>query len=308
MSFNIRNLIFALLLMFLYSGCQSTEEKDEYAQKHSTKAPFTKKTVYIFGIYLGESPKSLFEIYQPMADYINARLEDSELRIEASRNYTSYNKKLFSGYFDFALPNPYVTVKATEYGYKIFGKMGDDKNFKGLIIVRKDSKIKRVEDLREKVISYPASVALAAAIMPQWLFYQHGLNINKDITNRYVGSQESSIMNVYLGKSDAACTWPPPWNNFMKKRPKIAQELMVKWETFSLVNNGLIVRNDIPDDVVKKVGEIIFTMHNDAEGKKILANMDLSRYERADNTTYEPVREFLKKFEKEVRPIRLKNE
>ncbi|MFA6188624.1 MAG: phosphate/phosphite/phosphonate ABC transporter substrate-binding protein [Sulfuricurvum sp.] len=302
------NIIFALLLIFFFSGCQNTEPQNGYAPKYSESPPIAKKTIYIFGIYMGENPKSFFDIYQPMVDYINGRLTDSELRIEASRNYASYNQKLFSGHFDFALSNPYATVTAVEHGYRIFGKMGDDKNFRGLIIVRKDSNIKSVDDLRGKVISYPSSTALAAAIMPQWYFYKHGLDINKDITNSYVGSQESSIMNVYLRKSDVACTWPPPWHNFVKKRPEMAKELMIKWETPSLINNGLVVRNDIPDTVVKQVGEIIFSLHTDEEGRKILGAMDLNRYEKADDQTYERVRVFLKNFENQIRPMRLNNE
>jgi len=68
-------------------------------------------------------------------------LKRCELRLEASRNYPAYDKKLFAGHFHFALPNPYQTVTAQKNGYKIFGKMGDDDNFRGIILVRKDSGI-----------------------------------------------------------------------------------------------------------------------------------------------------------------------
>lgn len=88
--------------------------------------------------------------------------------------------------------------------------MGDDDNFRGIILVRKDSGIKSVKDLVGKNISYPAPTALAATMMPQWYLHIHGINIHTDITNSYVGSQESSIMNVFLGKSAAGATWPPP--------------------------------------------------------------------------------------------------
>ena len=243
-----------------------------------------------------------------MVDYINEHLDNAELRLEASRNYASYDKKLFSGHFHFALPNPYQTVISTQNGYKVFGKMGDDDNFRGIILVRKDSGINTVEDLKGKTVSYPAPTALAATMMPQWYLYKHGININKDITNSYVGSQESSIMNVYLGKSAAASTWPPPWRAFIKERPKIAKEVFVKWETNPLPNNGLVVREDISQKLVNKISKIIFSLHTHERGKKILEAMELSKYEAADDNVYDDVREFLKKFENEVRPIRENNE
>lgn len=301
--------IFLVLILILITGCQSnTESQNSYEATYSEVALFKEKTVYIFGVHPLHNPKRLFEVYQPMLDFINEKLDNSELRLEASRNYPSYDKKLFSGHFHFALPNPYQTVTSTENGYQIFGKMGDDESFRGIILVRKDGGINNVSDLVGKTVSYPAPTALAATMMPQWYLYKHGIDINKDITNSYVGSQESSIMNVYLGKSAAASTWPPPWIAFIKERPEIAKEVMVKWETTSLPNNGLVVRKDVPLKLVDKVSGIIFALHTHERGKKILSAMELSRYEKASNSSYNAVRRFLVKFENEVRPIRLTND
>jgi len=305
MSFYVK-IIFLLLLVSLFSGCDELlKEKEPYQPLYSSTPVLKEKKIYIFGVHPLHNPKRLFEVYQPMLDYINRQLPYSILRLESSRNYASFDKKLFSSYFHFALPNPYQTVEATKNGYKIFGKMGDDINFRGIILVRKDSGIEKISDLKGKTVSYPAPTALAATMMPQWYMYKHGLNINKDIVNSYVGSQESSIMNVYLAKSAAASTWPPPWKAFVKKRPEIAREVMIKWQTTNLPNNGLVVRKDVPNELLKKVSEIIFSLHTHKESRNILKAMELSKYEVANDATYNIVREFLVKFEKEIRPIRL---
>ena len=297
------------MLITLFTGCQSSsEEKNAYEPQYSETSSLNNKKVYIFGIHPLHNPKRLFEVYQPMVDYINERLADSELRLEASRDYAAYDKKLFSGHFHFSLPNPYQTVVSTQKGYRIFGKMGDDDHFKGIILVRKDSNIKTVDDLKGKTVSYPAPTALAATMMPQWYLNTHGIDINKDIANSYVGSQESSIMNVFLGKSAAAATWPPPWRAFIKERPEIAKEVMIKWETASLPNNGLVVRKDVSEDLVDTISALIFNLHTHAKGKKILEAMELSRYEEADDRSYDTVKVFLEKFEREIRPIRIENE
>jgi len=298
-----RHIILILFLALFLLGCDD-RKFSEYTPQYSTTPPI-KRDVYIFGVHPLHNPKRLFEVYQPMIDYINKHLTNSELRLEASRNYPAYDKKLFAGHFHFSLPNPYQTVTSTEHGYKIFGKMGDDENFRGIILVRKDSNIKKISDLKGKNISYPAPTALAATMMPQWYLYKHGIDINKDITNSYVGSQESSIMNVFLGKSAAASTWPPPWRAFIKERPEVRDQVEVKWETPPLPNNGLVVRSDVPQNIVDKVSSVIFSLHTHAKGRKILEAMELSRYEKADNKTYDPVREFLKQFESQVRKIRL---
>ncbi len=290
-----------VLIILSFSGCTKNED-EKYTPTYTEKPIFTKQT-YILGVHPLHNPKKLFEVYQPLVDYINQNIPTIYLKLEASRNYAAYNKKLFSGYFDFSLPNPYQTIESLQHGYKIFGKMGDDQNFKGIILVRKDGKIKTVEDLKGKTVSYPAQTALAATMLPQYFLYTQGIDIKKDIKNSFVGSQESSIMNLYLKKSVAAATWPPPWEAFKKERPKIANKLQIKWETPSLPNNALVAKTTIPQELIDQIAFLLFNLHTTKEGQEILKPMELSKFEKADDKTYKPVKEFLKIFEKEVREI-----
>ncbi|MCK9337250.1 MAG: phosphate/phosphite/phosphonate ABC transporter substrate-binding protein [Arcobacteraceae bacterium] len=297
------SLILLFLILITFNGCDKGDEKN-YEPQYSTISIIEKKT-YIFGIHPLHNPKRLFEVYQPLVDYLNANLKGVTITLEASTNYNEYDKKLFSGHFDFSLPNPYQTVQSTKHGYVIFGKMGDDHNFKGIILVRKDSNIKEISDLKGKSVSYPAPTALAATMMPQQFLHDNGIDINRDIKNLYVGSQESSIMNVFLKESDAAATWPPPWIAFIKERPEVAQEVEIKWETSYLPNNGLVARKDIDPVLISQVASLMFDLHKTKEGKEILKPMELSKFEKADDSTYDLVRLFLENFEKEIRPIRL---
>jgi phosphonate transport system substrate-binding protein len=300
---NIAKSLLLALSAILFLGCEKNSKVDYEPIYSST--PAIEKQEFIFGVHPLHNPKRLFEVYQPLVDYLNSHLYGITIKLEASVNYDEFDKKLFSGYFDFALPNPYQTVTSTEHGYKIFGKMGDDHNFKGIILVRKDSNIHNVTDLKGKSISYPAPTALAATMMPQRFLHDRGIDINRDITNLYVGSQESSIMNVYLKKSDASATWPPPWLAFIKERPEIEKELMIIWSTDPLPNNGLVAKKVISPIIISNIETLLFNLHTTEIGREILKPMELSRFEKANDHTYQPVREFLEKFEKEVRPIRL---
>lgn len=297
------NLTIIIFAIFLFQAC-SNEQSNEYNIEYSTQPTFEKK-VYIFGVHPLHNPKKLFEVYQPLVDLINSQLPNATIKLEASRNYAAYDKKLFSGYFDLSLPNPYQTVIAADLSYEVFGKMADDENFRGIFIVRKDANITSIEDIKNKTVSYPAPTALAATMMPQHFLYINGIDINSDIKNSYVGSQESSIMNVYLKKSIAGSTWPSPWIAFKKQNPNIAKDLEIKWETQHLVNNGLVVKKDFPKPLLEKISNIIFNLHTHEKGKKILESMELSRFEIADYNTYDSVREFIKGFESNIRPIRL---
>lgn len=259
---------------------------------------------YLVGIHPLHNPKRLFEIYGPIIDRINLAMPDVTLKLEASRNYEEFDKKLYSGRFDFAMPNPYQTVLSLAHGYRVFGKMGDDNDFRGIILVRKDSGIQQVSDLKGKAVSYPAATALAATMMPQQYLHTHGLNINTDIDNRYVGSQESSIMNVLLGHVAAAATWPVPWKAFVIEHPEQAEQLEIKWQTAPLINNGWVVRQDVPPALLKSFSQQLFSLHNDEAGRKLLQNVPISRFEVANDQTFDPVRVFLDHFNRTVRAVK----
>lgn len=293
------HLVFIFFTLMLLSCDQQPAE--EYNPEYSNSSSFKGDEVMILGIHPLHNPKRLHEMFGPIANYLSKNIEGVQIKIEASRNYAAFDKKLYSRQFHFALPNPFQTVNSLKHGYKVFAKMSDDENFRGIFLVRKDSNIKEVSDLKGQAVSFPAPTALAATMMPQYYLQQHGLNVMKDIDIKYVGSQESSIMNVMLGNTKAGATWPPPWRALSKERPELAKELKVIWQTSSLPNNGLVVRDDVDIKIVNKVKTLLLNLHQQQKGKKWLDKMELSKFENATNDTYKPVVAFLKLFNKEVR-------
>lgn len=295
---------FSLLLLFGLTLISCDQKQvGNYKPEYGNEPLVKSDQEMIIGVHPLHNPKRLHEFFGPIAEYLSQNIEGVNFKIEASLNYAAYDKKLYGRKFHFALPNPFQTINSLKHGYNVFAKMGDDENFRGIFLVRKDSNIKKVTDLKGKAVSFPAPTALAATMMPQYYLQKHGLNVMKDINVKYVGSQESSIMNVMLGNTVAGATWPPPWLALSKERPELAKELKVIWQTTSLPNNGLVVRNDVDREMVIQVKNLLLTLHRNPQGKKWLDKMELSKFENATNNTYQPVNSFLKKFNKEVREI-----
>lgn len=258
---------------------------------------------YVVGIHPLHNPQRLMELYGPIINYINNNIPEADFRLEASRNYDEFDKKLDSGYFDFAMPNPYQTVRSLKHGYRIFAKMGNDEDFRGIILVRKDSKIHEVSDLKGEVVSYPAPTALAATMMPQYYLHTHGINVNADIENRYVGSQESSILSVLRGHVAAGATWPIPWKAFSAEHPEQASQLEVKWQTEPLQNNGWVVRNDVSAPIANKFQALLLDLNKSEDGQRMLQRLAITSFEPATDETYQPVLDFLDVFSKQVRKV-----
>lgn len=290
------------VLVLLISACDKSTEENAYQPISSSQSPI-EITEYIVAIHPLHNPQKLMELYNPIVEYMNNNIPQAHFKLEASRNYEEFEKKLYAGNFAFAMPNPYQTLQSLKYGYHVFGKMGDDDVFRGIILVRKDSGIQKVTDLKGKVVSYPAETALAATMMPQYYLHTHGINVNQDIENRYVGSQESSIMNVLRGHVAAGATWPVPWDGFKVEHPDMASELEVKWQTEPMLNNGWVVRKDIPAPISDAFAKFLFSLQGSEQGREMLAKLPISRFEPATDDTYHLVHDFLETFSKTVRPI-----
>lgn len=288
-------------LLVLLAACGKAPQAD-YEPQLSAPASGAAR-VYRVGIHPLHNPQRLMEVYGPIVEAVNRAIPEHDIQLEASRNYEEFEKKLYGGQFDFALPNPYQTVLALRRGYRVVAKMADDRDFRGLILVRRDSGIHSVLDLKGKSVAYPAPTALAATLLPQQYLQAHGLDVNHDITNVYVGSQESAILNVQRGHVAAAATWPLPWKTFVAEQPELAAQLEVKWQTEPLVNNAWVARADLPPELVQRFTRSLVGLKDSDAGRQLLSRVPVSAFEPASNASYGAVQVFLSSFARQVRPI-----
>ena len=110
-------------------------------------------------------------------------------------------------------------------------------------------------------------------------------------------------MNTFLGLTAAGVTWPPPWRAFQKEHPREAAELKVIWETESLVNNSVMVRDDVPAQVGEQVRALLLGLDGTKEGESVLAGMETAHFLPASDEDYDVVRQYISRFESEVRPV-----
>ena len=293
-----------MTLIILLFGCNQ-KSKDTFP-KYGLSPTTQKAPIYHFAVIALHNPAKLMREYQPLIDYLNEKIPGVRLVLEPSIDYAKFEKKYKDRKPEFILPNPWQTLQAMKSGYDVIAMAGEPKQFKGIFIVRKDGGISKPSDLIGKAVSYPSPTALATCIMPQYFLHTHGIDVNKDIKNLYVGTQESSIMNVYMKLSSAGGTWPPSWKSFQKEHPKEASKLKVIWETEPLINNSVMVRNDVPANIREQVQKYLLELHKTENGKAIYANMEISRFLPATNKDYDKVRIYTAHFEKEIRKVETK--
>lgn len=281
-------------------GCG--REEQDYAPSFAT-GPRREEGIS-FAVHPLHNPALLHAVYSPLIDHLNRTVPGQAFRLVASRDYANFDRRLLAGQFDFALPNPYQAIRAAAAGYRIFGKMAGDENFRGLILTRRDSPVRRFADLRGRRIAFPAPTAVAATMLPQYFLHRNGLPL-ADYRPLYVGSMESAMESLATGGCDAAAVWPDPWEKLLRLDPDRAALLTVRWQTPALVNNALVAHPGLDPALVDLVLASLVSLDRSAAGRALLASLEVNGFERADDSTYDPVRRFLTDFSRSVRPLDL---
>jgi phosphonate transport system substrate-binding protein len=215
----------------------------------------------------------------------------------ACKDANDYQEKIKNGYFDFTIINGQILLDAIQTGYSVVAKMGDDDKYKAVIFVRNDSAIKSVADLKGKTIATSNPQALAGTMMPLLFLYKKGLDVNKDIKHLYSPSFESALMNVYFGKCSAGASKKETVVKTLRQKPEMAAKLSIMWETPQLINNAVLIKNTMEKTVGDELTRLIITLQNSEEGKKALIPLGISKFEKANASTYRPLKEFMKEYD-----------
>lgn len=289
------------LVACLLAGCGGAADavgQPVYAERPAADTPLLRLAVHPL-----HNPRKLLTAYQPLIELLNRAVPGARFELEASRDYAAFERKFRQRGPELLLPNPWQTLQALNEGYQVVAMAGEAADFRGLFIVRRDSPLREPADLRGQAVAYPAPTAVAACLLPQWFLHEAGLDVVREVSHRYVGSQTSAILAVLRGEVAAAATWPPPWRAFQKDRPQDAAQLRVVWETPPLVNNSVMVRSDVPAPLRERITAVLLALHDSTEGRAALEAMQTGRMVAADDLSYDPMRRFLVQFERHVRPV-----
>ena len=245
--------------------------------------------LYRLAVHPLHNPTKLLQRYGGLADYLSARLPRVQIALEASNDYAHFEDKAARRAPHFLLPNPYQTLQALDHGYHVIAEVGDSAEFRGVFIARRDRLPAAPTALRGGRVCYPAPTALAAAMLPQLWLARQGIDVRSETEAVYVGSQESAILAAYRGDCAVGVTWPLPWHAFQRTHPAEAAELVVVWETDSLINNALMVRDDLPPALVAQVRAALLDMAAHESGRELLQRMAIARFNPADDARYRTV-------------------
>ncbi|MBU4260995.1 MAG: phosphate/phosphite/phosphonate ABC transporter substrate-binding protein [Proteobacteria bacterium] len=172
-----------------------------------------------------------YKKFYPLAVFLQNET-GSKVIIKVPKDWEELYHLISTGETDFVYQPPHVYVQLEKY-YKKSDiltalSLRGERLHHALLIVRSDSDIHKVEDLRGKSLLFGSEFSTIKTVAGKALLQRHGINYEKDLLEfRYGGSCDEIALNVYLKAADAGfvCdhvsrnlssspdkTWPIPPN------------------------------------------------------------------------------------------------
>lgn len=172
--------------------------------------------------------------------------------------------------------------------------------YKSMIIVKKDSDIKSVADLKGKKIAYQNVTSSAGFVWPAGLLLENNLDPLKDVSGVTVKGHDQGVIALLNGDVDAAAIFQDARNIVSKDYPTVFEDTRVLEFTAPIPNDTVSVRSDMNAEWVEKIQTAFMDIGMDEAGHAIIKEIySHEGYVKSEDSIFEIVREYGEKVKTE---------
>ena len=232
-----------------------------------------------FAAQLGTKLGMKIKVYMP-TDYIGV--------MEALRNKTADMAFVHPAGYVFSNREAKAQIIAVDVWH---GKT----NYTSRFFVRKDSGIKRLEDLRGKSIAFVDPGSTSGYVYPMVMLMKEGLVKDRDPKTffkeaMFAGTHEAALLALLNGSVDAVASFDLAPQQYLKEKERV-EKLTYIAETDPIPEAGMCVREGLDPALVRKIHDALMAF-NAPEYRPILKDFyGIDGFAPAKDSDYNPVRE-----------------
>ena len=278
--------LFSLLSSLLYAP---------YAIAQVTTDPL------ILGVFPRRNVTTTMTLFTPLAQYLSREL-GREVKLETSRDFPTFWNKVLNNRYDIVHYNQYHYIKSHQkQGYRVIAQnqeFGRD-YLAGVIMVRSDSGINNLKDLKgKKIVFGGGKMAMIAYVVPKYLLLQAGLTDN-DYQEEIATNPPNSLMTVYFGQADAAGIGDVVTEVPSVKSVIDTTKIKVLAKSQELAHLPWAVKSSLSDDLSREIQQALLALNNSTEGLSILNSANISGISPSSDEDYAPHRKIIRDVLKE---------
>lgn len=239
------------------------------------------------------SPRETFIHYRQLLDYL-AKKSGKDLEFVQRKTYEEINELLGKGEIDLALicSGPYASTKA-RYGFVPLAvpEVQGSTFYRSYLIVNRNSAFQGLTSLKGHSFAFTDPDSNTGKLVPTfWLaeLNQRPETFFSQIIFTY--SHDNSILAVARGLVAAAAVDGLVWEYYQATNPVFTSQTRIIKKSEPYGTPPLVVSRHLPAAERERLQQALLSMHQDPEGKKILAGLLVDRFLPLQEKWYEPIR------------------
>ncbi len=247
------------------------------------------------------SPKETFVYYKELLDYIGTRAGLSVQLIQR-KTYGEINELFVKRRIDLAFicTGPYAAGKE-KYGFVGLATpvVRGEPYYQSYLIVNKNSQFHKIQDLRDRVFAFTDPASNTGSLVPRYWLSEMGETPEaffRKVTYTY--SHDNSILAVAKNLVGGATVDGHKWEYYNLRNPVHTSMTRVIKKSELFGGPPLVVSTLLPEQLIQQLRDIIFSMHKDPAGRRILNELMIDRFVGLKEEWYEPVRRMIQTVQK----------
>lgn len=299
-------LVMLLACLLMTSACSSNSKGSDEADSSEETTSLTVQFVPT------NNDGSMDAKVKPFEEYLSNAL-GCEVTVTMATDYSTIVEAMASGKVDIGIMPPAAYVQArsqgaakailssslTDYDENEQPISGSTANsFKGEVLVRADSDMTGLADLKGKTIATLSASSASGYIYPVAEMKDLGIDPTTDCTIVTVNDIPSEITAVLNGQADAAFVFEGARYVFSSKfeNNDLFADLKVLYLTEGdIPNDAIAVLPTMSEEMQEKVKEVFLNMANDEDGKEAMTMWGHTAYTEADEAAYDTIEAYIEK-------------
>lgn len=294
----LKFLVIYLVITIIVSGCSNIDNV-----KHPKEA-YTPKSLTV-GFIPSQNAQILNAKVKPLQQLLSDELE-VPVKVHIATNYNTMIEGLKSKKIDIAFISPVSytlahDAHAADVLLKSKGYLVDNKGnqthhlvdyYRSQIVVRKDSNINHLKDLKDKKIALQDVESTSGYIYPLATLMEKGIK-KSDIQIQQVKGHDQGLIALLNHDVEAVATYQDARADLKKDNPDIYQETKVIYRTKKIPNDTISVRNDMSNKWKNKISQAFINISHTKKGKQIISDIyGHQGYEKAKDSDFDTVRKY----------------